>query len=82
MNNILVLPMVIPILAGDDSCIFFVRTFNFSGGLVLDNGWNGIISLYILNRIQTEGILHLDFGGWDHRMEFYLSQIHSRCYLF
>ena len=22
------------------------------------------ISLYILNRIQTEGILRLDFGGW------------------
>ena len=23
------------------------------------------ISLFILNRIQTEGILRLDFGGWE-----------------
>ena len=64
MNNILVLPMVIPILTG----ILFVFLRKF----IHIQRWasvcamiaNMIISIVILNRIQTEGILRLDFGDW------------------
>ena len=30
------------------------------------------LSIYMLNVIQTEGIIRLDFGGWNHLLEFYL----------
>ncbi|MBS4176331.1 Na+/H+ antiporter subunit D [Lederbergia citrea] len=64
MNNILVLPMVIPVLTG--IILVFLRPF------VQIQRWLSIgamigtagVSLYILNLIQTEGILHLNFGGW------------------
>ncbi|MEK3890723.1 Na+/H+ antiporter subunit D [Bacillus sp. FSL K6-3431] len=64
MNNLLVLPMVIPILTG--IILVFLRSF------VQIQRWLSIgamigtagVSIYILNRIQTEGILYLDFGGW------------------
>jgi len=65
MNNIIVFPMILPILAGiflifiprhiklQRSISFFVMLANIG------------ISIYLLNRIQTEGILRLDFGGWE-----------------
>ena len=64
MNNILILPMVIPILVG--TILIFLRSFVqiqrwLSFGAMVGMA---VISLYILNRIQTEGILRLDFGGW------------------
>jgi len=64
MNNILVFPMVLPILAG---IIFvFLRKFILiqrwgSVGVMLANI---VISIIILNRIQSNGVLRLDFGGW------------------
>src|SRR5690625_3140555 len=64
MNNLLVLPMVIPILAG--ILLVFLRPFirlqrwiSFSV-MVANLG----ISIYILNQIQTDGVLRLDFGDW------------------
>lgn len=64
MNNLLVLPMVIPLLVG--VLLVFYRTFiqrqrwiTF-GSLVI----NIIISIFILQKVQANGILTLDFGGW------------------
>lgn len=64
MNNILVLPMVIPLLVG--IFLIFLRPYirlqkGISFGAMIVNAG---ISLYILNQIQSEGILRLDFGGW------------------
>lgn len=64
MNNIIVLPMILPILAG--VLLIFLRSY---GRL---QAWIGIgfmaatasIALYLLNKIQSQGILRLDFGGW------------------
>lgn len=64
MNNILVLPMVVPILAG---IIFvFLRRFIHMQrlGSILAMIINIVLSLVILNRIQAQGVLRLDFGGW------------------
>lgn len=64
MNNIVVLPMVIPILVGI-VLIFFrpamiiQRWISFLAMII-----NALISVVILQRIQTDGILRLDFGGW------------------
>lgn len=65
MNNIIVLPMILPILAG---IIFvFLRKFIHiqrwaSVGVMVANI---IISIIILNKIQIDGVLKLDFGGWE-----------------
>ncbi|OZU89308.1 Na+/H+ antiporter subunit D [Virgibacillus indicus] len=64
MNNIIVLPMVIPVLIG--IILIFLGPYTkaqrwISLGVMVANAG---ISIYILNRIQTEGILRLDFGGW------------------
>lgn len=65
MNNIIALPMVLPVLAG---VIFvFLRKFIHiqrwaSVGVMVANI---IISIFILNKIQTDGVLRLDFGGWE-----------------
>lgn len=64
MNNILVLPMVLPILTGIVQ--IFLRPY------LRVQKWLSImtmlvtagISLYLLNLIQENGILRLDFGGW------------------
>lgn len=65
MNNILVLPMVIPILTGI-ILVFLRRFIHIQRWMsVLAMIANIILSLLILNRIQVEGILRLDFGGWE-----------------
>ncbi|MFC4023411.1 Na+/H+ antiporter subunit D [Oceanobacillus longus] len=65
MNNILVLPMVIPVMVG--IILIFLRPYikaqrwiSFSVMIV-----NTGIAVYLLDRIQTEGIIRLDFGGWE-----------------
>ncbi|MFD2209283.1 Na+/H+ antiporter subunit D [Virgibacillus halophilus] len=64
MNNLLVLVMVLPVLAGI-LLIFFRNKLYFqrwlSFGVMLANAGIGV---YLLNRMQREGILRLDFGGW------------------
>lgn len=64
MNNIIVLPMVLPILLG--IILVFLRHHIHiqrwtSVGVMIANI---LISIFILNKIQTDGILRLDFGGW------------------
>lgn len=65
MNNILVMPMVIPVMVG--ILLIFLRPYikaqrwiSFSAMII-----NAGIAVYLLNRIQTEGVLKLDFGGWE-----------------
>lgn len=64
MNNLIVLPMVIPILTGILLVFFrphvrFQRWVSAVATLV-----TVFISLRMLQLIQTEGILRLDFGAW------------------
>ena len=64
MNNIVVLPMVIPLLVG--VFLIFLRPFIKVQRVLslLAVVATGIVSIYLLNVIQSEGILRLDFGGW------------------
>ncbi|WP_172370684.1 Na+/H+ antiporter subunit D [Sporosarcina jiandibaonis] len=64
MNNIVVLPMVIPLLAG--VILIFLRSFVKVQRVLslLAVIATGVVSISILNAIQSEGILRLDFGGW------------------
>lgn len=65
MNNIIVLPLILPIIIG--VILVFLRPYVKTQrviSLVTMLGMVGI-SLYILNKIQTEGILRVDFGGWE-----------------
>lgn len=64
MNNVIVLPMIIPLLTG----IFLVflrpyiktqRLFSLLSILMTIG-----VSIHILNLIQSDGILRLDFGNW------------------
>lgn len=64
MNNIIVLPMIIPLLSG------IILTFFRSH--IRAQRWISVIAMivtagvsyYILRAVQNEGILRLDFGGW------------------
>ncbi|WP_144510856.1 Na+/H+ antiporter subunit D [Bacillus sp. FJAT-22090] len=65
MNNIIVLPLIVPIIVG--IVLVFLRPYvkvQRVISLVTMISLSGI-SLYILNTVQTEGILRLDFGGWE-----------------
>ena len=64
MNNIIVMPMIIPLLTG--VILIFLRPFVKVQRILalLSMVATGVISIYILNLIQTDGILRLDFGGW------------------
>ncbi|MBO1911859.1 cation:proton antiporter, partial [Microvirga sp. 3-52] len=64
MNNIVVLPMVIPLLVG--IILIFLRSYVKVQRVLslIAVIATGIVSIYILNVIQSEGILRLDFGGW------------------
>ncbi|MFS0750173.1 Na+/H+ antiporter subunit D [Oceanobacillus sp. 1P07AA] len=65
MNNIIAMPMMIPILAGI-LLIFFrhhikLQRWGSFSVMIANIG----ISAYILHQIQQNGILRLDFGGWE-----------------
>ena len=65
MNNLLVLPIVIPLLTG--IFLIFIRRFIklqkwLSISVMIANAG---VSLYILNRVLSEGIFRLDLGGWS-----------------
>lgn len=64
MNNILVMPMVIPLLTG--VLLVFLRPYIKVQRVVSILSVLGTlgVAIYILNLIQIEGILKLDFGGW------------------
>ncbi len=65
MNSILVFPMLLPIIVG--VLLIFLRTY---GRL---QAWVSIVAMsitagmsgYLLHVVQTEGIIRLDFGGWE-----------------
>ena len=64
MNNIVVMPMIIPLLTG--ILLVFLRPYVkvqrvFSLVSIVATV---VVSVYILNLIQADGILRLDFGGW------------------
>ncbi|GGN50654.1 MULTISPECIES: Na+/H+ antiporter subunit D [Oceanobacillus] len=65
MNNIIVLPMALPIMLG--IILIFLRPYIKTQrvltvlGLLVTIG----ISIYMLQWIQTDGIIRLDFGGWE-----------------
>src|SRR4051794_11374426 len=64
MNNILVLPMVLPIIAGV-LLLFFRSNPNVQRwGSILSMVIVFLISLWILEKVMDEGILRLNFGGW------------------
>lgn len=65
MNNIIVLPLIIPIMVG--VFLVFLRPYVRVQRVISLLTMIGIagISVYILNEIQQEGILRLDFGGWE-----------------
>lgn len=64
MNNIIVLPMIIPLLTG--VILVFLRSYVKIQRVltVLATLATTGVSIYILNLIQKDGILSLDFGGW------------------
>ncbi|WP_405097754.1 Na+/H+ antiporter subunit D [Oceanobacillus sp. FSL H7-0719] len=65
MNNMIVLPMVLPIMIG--ILLIFFRSHIKTQRVISVLGMlaNIGVAAYLLARIQSEGILRLDFGGWD-----------------
>lgn len=64
MNNMIVLPMAIPLLFGI-LLVFLQPYIRFQRwGTVFMLVINSAVSIYILLTIQTKGILRLDFGEW------------------
>lgn len=64
MNNIIVLPMIIPLLTAI-LLVFFRKRLRLQRMLtMLSLLINVIVSMYIVHLIATNGILRLDFGGW------------------
>ena len=65
ISNLIVLPMALPLIIGIIQ-IFFKnqiktqRTMSILGVLTTIG-----IAVFLLERIQTEGIMRLDFGGWE-----------------
>lgn len=64
MNNIIVLPMIIPLLSGIILTFFrtYIRMQRWISFIAMLS--TAGISYYILHVIQRKGILRLDFGGW------------------
>lgn len=64
MNNLIVIPMMLPVLTG--IILFFFRPYIklqriLSLSVIIINVF---ISIYLLQKIQLDGIIRLDFGGW------------------
>jgi len=64
MNNLIVLPLIIPILVG--VILVFLRPYLRLQRVLSFFTMIGIaiLSIYLLLQIQAEGIIRLDFGGW------------------
>ncbi|GIO24970.1 Na+/H+ antiporter subunit D [Oceanobacillus sp. J11TS1] len=65
MNNIIVMPMMLPVLIG--IILFFLRPYIKAQRVLslLTLLANIGISVYVLQQIQQNGIMRLDFGGWE-----------------
>lgn len=65
MNNIIVFPMILPVLTAI-LLVFFRKHIILQRWIsVLVMTANVVVSAVILLRVQAEGILRLDFGGWE-----------------
>ena len=64
MNNILVFPMVLPIIAGVLLLFFRSNPAIQRWGSILMMIAVFFVSLWILEEVRTQGILRLDFGEW------------------
>jgi multicomponent Na+:H+ antiporter subunit D len=64
MNNLVVMPLIIPIMVG--VILVFLRPYIRLQRVISLLTMIGIsgLSIYMLNVIQTDGIVRLDFGGW------------------
>ncbi len=65
MTNVLILPIIIPLLTGM-TMIFFRRRVRLQQaltviGMLLTIG----VSIFLIHRVSTHGILVLDVGGWE-----------------
>lgn len=64
MNNLIVLPMVIPLLTAI-FLVFFRRHIPFQRIItLLSMILNVLVTAYIVHLVHHKGILRLDFGGW------------------
>lgn len=65
MNNLIVLPMVLPLMIG--ILLIFLRPYIKTQRVISLLGMlaNIGIAAYLLKKIQTDGILRIDFGGWE-----------------
>lgn len=65
MNNLIVLPMVLPIMVG--IILVFLRPYIKTQRVIslLTMVANIGIAAYLLHLIQQNGIIRLDFGGWE-----------------
>lgn len=64
MNNLIVLPMVIPLLTAI-FLVFFQKQLRMQRiSTVVSLFVNIVVSSYIVHLIYNDGILRLDFGGW------------------
>ncbi|MCG7343099.1 Na+/H+ antiporter subunit D [Sporosarcina sp. ACRSL] len=64
MNNIIVMPMIIPLVTG--IILVFLRHYVKTQRVlsIVSSILTLVASLVVLNQIQQDGILRLDFGGW------------------
>src|SRR5690625_6475463 len=64
MNNLIVFPMVLPLITGVLLVFFssYIAVQRWTTFIMLII--NSMISFAILNKIQLEGLLRLDFGEW------------------
>lgn len=65
MNNVIILPIIIPLIAGIIMIVFrnnirFHRLFSILAIVV-----TGMLSGFLINQIKTEGIQTLQLGGWQ-----------------
>ena len=79
MNNIVVMPMIIPLLTG--VLLVFLRPYVkiqrvFS---LVSIAVTIVVSIYILNMIQAAGFYGSTLGAGCHHLEFHLSRTHSPC---
>ena len=65
MNNLIVLPLILPIMVG--VILVFLRPYIKLQRVIslLTMMTTAGISLFLLNAVQTSGIIRLDFGGWE-----------------
>lgn len=64
MNNLLVLPMILPIIVG--IILVFIRPYRQLQRVLslLTTIASASVAAYCLERVQRTGIMRLDFGGW------------------